>query len=88
MKLVTHTELIKSKIESELLWQLKISYRIAISCYILTGLSIVIAIICGLLGKFPMGLVSIATGLLTNQVSNPWLEIWREAKRGIDRNNC
>jgi hypothetical protein len=88
MKLTTQTKLhkLKSKrdCERELLWELKLSYRLALACTMFSVLLIFGGIIYGLLGQISIGLLSTIIGLLINRVSKIWIEFWREARQGID----
>jgi hypothetical protein len=89
MKLKHQSLLNKLKIDREydreLLWQVKIAYRLAFVFTVLSAGMMLVGIVYLVLGKISIGLVTAAIGLLIDRVSNLWLELWRETKRGIDR---
>ena len=92
MKLTTQVKLIKLKIDREyyreLLWQVKLSYRLAFVCTVFSVILIFTGIICGIFGQISIGLVSVVIGLVIDRVSKLWLGLWCEAKHGFDRDNC
>ena len=88
MKITTQAQLLKSKIDREyyreLLWQFKLSYRLAFACTVFSALLIFAGIICGLFGHISIGLLSAAIGLLIDRVRKIWIEFWLETRKGID----
>jgi hypothetical protein len=91
MKLKHQSLLNKSKIDREydreMLWQVKLAYRLAFVFTVLSAGLMLVGIVYLVLGKISIGLVTAAIGLLIDRVSNLWMEFWRETKRGIDRDD-